>query len=491
MTINIDEMASFCKRKGLVYNSAEIYGGLSGFFDYGPYGSEMKHNLKAEWWKYHVRSRSDIVGIDGSIITNPAVWKASGHAENFSDLMLETEDNSYEVRADVFLEEQLKKPFDGISAEEVNKLVEKHKLTAPNGKKFKKCESFNLMFQTNVGPKENEKAKAFLRPETAQLIFADFKLVQENARLKLPFGIAQMGRAFRNEISPRNFLFRCREFEQMEIEYFKHPNQKTCPFFKEFEDFELNIFSTKHQKDKKPEEKMKIKDAVKKGFMQEWHAYFLAMELNWFKNLGCNMKNFRVRQHLKDELAHYSTDCWDLEYKFPFGWKELEGIADRGNYDLSRHMKFSKKDLALFDEEKKEKVVPYVVAEPSLGVDRAFLVFLYEAYNDDKKRGNVVLHLHPKIAPLTVAVFPLVKNKEKIIDKAKEVFKMLQNDFNSFYDESGSIGRRYARMDEIGTPYCITIDFDTLEDDSVTLRDRDSTEQKRVKISELKKHLII
>jgi len=491
MTINIDEMASFCKRKGFIYPTAEIYGGLAGFFDYGPYGSEMKMNLKNVWWKYHVRSRSDIVGIDGPIITNPTIWKASGHAENFADLMLKSEDGSFEVRADLFLEEKLGKSFDGVSADEVNKLVAEHKLTAPNGKKFKKCESFNLMFTTNVGPKENDKSKAYLRPETAQLMFADFKLVQENARMKLPFGIAQMGRAFRNEISPRNFIFRCREFEQMEIEYFKHPDYDECPFYKEYEDFELNVYSIEHQKKNKEADKMKIKDAVKKGIMQEWHAYFLALELNWFKSLGCNMKNFRVRQHLKDELAHYSTDCWDLEYNFPFGYKELEGIADRGNYDLSRHIEFSKTDLSMFDEEQKKKIVPHVIAEPSLGVDRAFLVFLYEAYNDDKKRGNIVLHLHPKIAPITVAVLPLVKNKEPVTNKAKEVFKLLQDDYSAFYDESGSIGRRYARMDEIGTPYCITIDFDTLEDDTVTIRNRDTTEQKRVKISELKKELII
>jgi glycyl-tRNA synthetase len=491
-SLGIEEMASFCKRKGLIYVSGEIYGGLAGFFDYGPYGSEMKLNLKEQWWKYHVRSREDIVGIDGSIITNPTVWRASGHAENFADLMLVSEDGSFEVRADQFLEEQLKKPFDGVSASEVNKLVEEHKLKAPNGKQFKKCTPFNLMFTTTVGPKGDEKSKAFLRPETAQLIFADFKLVQENARLKLPFGIAQMGRAFRNEISPRNFIFRCREFEQMEIEYFIHPEDKKCPFAKEFEDFELNVLSSKMQEDNSSNahaEKMTVKDAVKKKIMQEWHAYFLALEVNWFISLGCKPTHFRVRQHLEDELAHYSSDCWDLEYKFPFGWKELEGIADRSDYDLKRHMEFSKKDLSLFDEESQKKIVPHVVAEPSLGVDRAFLVFLYEAYEDDKERGNVVLHLHPKIAPIRVAVLPLLKNKPELVAKAEAVFNLLKSDFSSFYDDSGSIGRRYARMDEIGTPYCVTIDFDTLEDDTVTLRDRDSREQKRVKISELMTHL--
>ncbi len=487
--ITIDEMASFCKRKGLIYPSSEIYGGMSGFFDYGPYGSEMKKNLKDEWWRFHVRSREDVVGIDGSIITNPRIWMASGHAENFTDLMLVSEDGSFEIRADQFLEEKLGQSFDGVTPEEVNELVEKHGLKAPNGKGFRKCESFNLMFVTNVGPKANDKSKAYLRPETAQIIFADFKLIQENARLKLPFGIAQMGRAFRNEISPRNFLFRCREFEQLEIEYFVHPKQKKCPYIKEYEDFELNVFSAEMQEKKLKPKKMKVKDVVKSKLMNEWHAYFLALETDWFVGLGCNPDNFRARQHLKDEMAHYSSDCWDLEYKFPFGWKELEGIADRSDYDLRKHMEHSKKDLSLFDEASKEKIVPHVIAEPSLGVDRAFLVFLYEAYFDDKKRGNIVLKLHPKIAPINVAVLPLVSNKENVLGKARDVFNDLKKDYNCFFDVSGSIGRRYARQDEIGTPYCVTIDFETLEDGMVTIRDRDTTKQERVKIEDVRKHL--
>jgi len=491
MTLNIEEMASFCKRKGFVYPTAEIYGGLTGFFDYGPYGSDLKLNIKNSWWDFFVRKREDIVGIDGPIITNPTVWKASGHAENFADLMLESEDGSIEVRADVFLEEKLGKAFDGITAEEVNKLVVEHKLKASNGKPFKKCESFNMMFTTNVGPKTDEKAKAFLRPETAQLIFADFKLIQENARLKLPFGIAQMGKVFRNEISPRNFLFRCREFEQMEIEYFIHPNQRECPYLQDFKDLEILVYSEEMQKKNETPIKMTIQEIVDRGLMNEWHGYFAALYLTWFKSLGAKIHNFRVRQHLKDELAHYSSDCWDIEYNFPFGWKELQGFADRSDYDLKRHMEFSKKDLSLFDEETKEKIIPHVIAEPSLGVDRAFLVFLYEAYDDDKERGNVVLHLHPKLAPINVAILPLLKNKPELITKTRKLFKELQQDFTCFYDDSGSIGRRYARMDEIGTPYCITVDFDTLEDDTVTIRYRDSKEQERVKIDDLKKKLII
>ncbi len=485
MTISIDEMASFCKRKGLIYPSSEIYGGLAGFFDYGPYGSEMKLNIKNAWWNFFVRSRQDVVGIDGSIIANPGIWKASGHAENFADLMLVSEDGSFEARADLFLEDALKKNFDGVSAEEVNKLVEKHDLKAPNGKKFRKCEPFNLMFTTNVGPKISEKSLAFLRPETAQIIFADFKYVQENARLKLPFGIAQMGRAFRNEISPRNFLFRCREFEQMEIEYFINPHDKKCPFIKEMESFEMMVYSEDMQKKNASSKLMSVKEILKNKLMNEWHAYFLAINLKWFLSNGAKINNFRVRQHLKDELAHYSKDCWDIEYNFPFGWKELQGVADRSDYDLRRHMEFSKKDLSLFDDETQKKVVPHVVAEPSLGVDRAFLVFLYEAYHDDKERGNVVLHLHPRIAPISVAVLPLVKNKADIVNKSQEVFNLLRNDLSAFYDDAGSIGRRYARMDEIGTPYCVTVDFESLSDNSVTIRNRDTREQKRVKIADL------
>ncbi|MCF7872325.1 glycine--tRNA ligase [Candidatus Woesearchaeota archaeon] len=466
MVLNIDDMAAFCKKKGLIYPSGEIYGGLAGFFDYGPYGSEMKLNIKNSWWKYHVRDRSDIVGIDGSIITNPSVWKASGHVDKFVD---------YGV-----VNKKTKEKFK-VDAHEL-KNYENNSDYAIKGK-------INPMFVTNVGPMVDDSVEVFLRPETAQLIFTNFKLTTENARLKLPFGIAQMGRAFRNEISPRNFIFRCREFEQLEIEYFVHPVDKNCPFFKDFKDFKFNVCSISHQKKDVDLELMTASQAVEKGLMQEWHAYWLAFELNWFKSLGCSMDNFRVRQHAKDELAHYSSDCWDLEYNFPFGWKELEGIADRGDYDLSRHIEFSKTDLSLFDEEQKKKIIPHVVAEPSLGVDRAFLVFLYEAYNDDKKRGNVVLKLHPKIAPIQVAVMPLVKNKELVRNKAAEVFNQVKENFNAFYDESGSIGRRYARMDEIGTPYCVTIDFDTLEDGCVTVRNRDNTEQKRVKIVDLNKEL--
>ncbi len=483
MTINVEEMAVFCKRKGIIYPSSEIYGGLSGFFDYGPYGSEIKRNVVNAWWKEWVRSREDIVGIDGSIIANPKIWKASGHVDGFSDLILETEDGKEQIRADHFLEEQLGGNFDGVTSDEVNKLLKKHNLTL-KGKKFKECVSFNMMFTTNIGPKQGN--IGYLRPETAQIIFADFKLIQENARLKLPFGIAQVGKAFRNEISPRNFIFRSREFEQLEIEYFIHPKQTKCPYIDEVKDFSMSVLSAEMQEKGEKAVSMSVKELLKKKILQEWHAYFLAKNIKWFLKLGCNPKNFRIRQHLKDELAHYSSDCWDIEYKFPFGFKELQGVADRSDYDLSKHIKHSGKDLSLFDEETKSKVVPHVVAEPSLGLDRAILVFLFEAYNDDKKRGNIVLNLHPKIAPLQVAILPLVK---KLDDESRKIFEDLKEDFNCFFDNGGSIGRRYARMDEIGTPFCVTIDFESLEDKAVTVRDRETTKQERIKISELKTYL--
>ena len=484
MTLNIEEMATFCKKKGIIYSSSDIYGGLRGFFDYGPLGSEIKRNLVDNWWKYWVRSREDIVGIDGSIIANPKVWKASGHVDGFSDLILETEDGEIQVRADHFLEDELGGSFDGVSTKEVDELVKKHNLTY-KGKKFKNCFEFNMMFKTNIGPKPGN--EAFLRPETAQLIFTNFKLIQENARLKLPFGIAQVGKAFRNEISPRNFIFRSREFEQLEIEYFVNPNDYSCPYITEVLDVKLNVFSANMQKQNKEAVLMSVKEILQKKMMLEWHAYFLAKNLKWFEGLGCNTNNFRVREHLEDELAHYSSACWDLEYKYPFGYKELQGVANRSDHDLKKHMEHSKKDLSLFDEESKTKIVPHVIAEPSLGVDRAVLVLLYEAFLDDKKRGNILLKLSPKIAPVQVAVFPLTK---KLDVKAREIYLNLKQNFTCFYDNSGSIGRRYARQDEVGTPLCLTVDFETLDDDSVTIRDRDTTDQIRVKIKDLNKFIL-
>ncbi len=482
MSITIDELAAFCKRKGFVYPSGEIYGGLSGFFDFGHLGVELKNNIKQQWWKYHVQQREDIVGIDGSIITNPKTWVASGHAANFEDLMLTCSKCKEKVRADTFIEESLKMSVEGMKADEISSLIEKHKLKCPTCKgAFEKVEQFNLMFSTFVGPKEDSTSKAYLRPETAQLIFNNFKLVADNARMKLPFGIAQIGKAFRNEISPRDFLFRCREFEQMEIEYFVDPKKK-CPY--NILDAEILVFSAEMQEKKKKPEHMNFKDALKKNIIKtDWHAYWLAEEFNWFISLGANAKKFRIRQHVSDEKSHYAVDTWDLEYEFPFGWKELLGMANRSDYDLKQHIEHSKKDLSLFDEESKQKIVPHVVAEPSLGVERAFLVFMFDAYHDDKERGNIVLKFSSKLAPYKIGVFSLVN---KLNDETRKVYESLRKDFACFFDTSGSIGRRYARADEMGIPYCITFDFDSLKDNSVTVRDRNTTKQERVKVSELK-----
>ncbi|MBI2581230.1 glycine--tRNA ligase [Candidatus Woesearchaeota archaeon] len=482
-------MATFCKRKGFVYQNSEIYGGMSGFFDYGPLGVELKNNIKHEWWKAHVQSRQDVVGIDGSIITHPKVWEASGHVANFTDIMAKCGKCGNSVRADHIVEDKAKVSTTGLYAPQLQELIFKHKVKCPRcgTDALKIAQPFNLMFKTTVGPSEGKEAEAYLRPETAQLIFANFKLVQENARMKLPFGIAQIGKAFRNEISPRDFLFRCREFEQMEIEYFVHPHKvENCPYVDEFSSYEINVLTSEMQKKGGSEhKKMKIKEMLDKKLILPWHAYWLAFEHNWFVGLGAKSENLRIRQHVKEEKSHYATDTWDLEYNFPFGWKELEGISNRSDYDLQQHIKASGKDLGYFDPETSAKVVPHVVAEPSLGVDRTFLVFLFDAYEYDSKRENIVLHLNPKLAPIKVAVFPLLSNKEELVTAAKKIYDELKEDFSCLYDEAGSIGKRYARMDEAGTPFCVTIDFDSLAKHDVTIRDRDSTKQARVKIKEL------
>ncbi len=483
----IQKVATFCKRKGFVYPSCEIYGGLSGFYDYGPLGVEMKRNIVELWWDRFVRQRDDIVGIDACTINHRRVWEASGHVECFTDPLVECKKCHARHRADHLIEDAVGIAVDGITLEQVNELIKKHNIKCPECKgELTPARTFNLMFKTFVGPVEDEAHAAYLRPETAQLIFTNFKLVMETCRMKLPFGIAQVGRAYRNEISPRDFLFRMREFEQMEIEYFVHPDKiNDCPYLdKEVLNFEMNIYSAEMQQKGRSHKKMKIKDALDKGIIKtKWHAYWLYEMYKWFVDLGVNPEKLRIRQHLPEERSHYALDTWDIEYLFPFGWKEIHGMANRTTFDLEQHMKFSGKDLTYFDEESKQKVVPYVVAEPSQGLDRAFLVFIMDAYHEEEDE-RVVLKLHPKLSPYKVAVFPLV-SKDGLPEKAREVYSMLRKKFVTFYDEKGSIGRRYARQDEIGTPYCVTIDYDTLQDNTVTIRDRDTREQVRVKIEEL------
>ncbi|MBD3246995.1 glycine--tRNA ligase [Candidatus Pacearchaeota archaeon] len=491
--LSVEDMATFCKKKGFVYQSGDIYGGLAGFWDFGHLGVELKNNIKSEWWQFHVREREDIVGIDGSIITHPKVWKASGHVDSFSDVLVVCK--------------KCKK------ADKVDK-HEIRKVKCPNCRgdfDWDNLKDIEQMFKTTVGLD----TLAYLRPETAQLIFTNFRFVQDNARMKLPFGIAQIGKSFRNEIAPRDFLFRLREFEQMEIEYFIDP-EEPCPY--NIGDTEINVYSAEMQskeqktkekgsnenekekgkekekekskekdqeKQEKGMQKMSFKDALEKGIIKtKWHAYWLEQEFLWFIRLGARPEKFRIRQHVSDEKSHYALDTWDLEYEFPFGWKELQGMANRTDYDLKQHQKHSKTKMALTTD-KGKKILPHVVAEPSQGVERAMLVFLFDSYCKDEERDNVVLRLDPKLAPVKAAIFPLVK-KPEFEKLAKDVFIELKKHWNVIYDKSGSIGRRYARNDEVGTPYCITIDGDSVKNKDVTIRDRDTTKQVRVKISDVK-----
>ncbi|MBI4439266.1 glycine--tRNA ligase [Candidatus Woesearchaeota archaeon] len=487
--MNTEEMAAFCKKKGFVYPNSEIYGGMAGFFDYGPLGAELKNNIKAQWWNAHVHQRADIVGIDGAIITSPKTWVASGHASSFTDAIIECAKN-HKTRADHLIEDKLKMDTAGLPLKQIDVIIRNNKLKCDKcNSPFKESTGFNLMFKTTVGPEGT--AESYLRPETAQLIFADFKNVIDTTRVKLPFGIAQTGKAFRNEISPRDFLFRCREFEQMEIEYFTHPNHaNTCPYLHEVETYEFIVLSAEMQEKKLMPKKMTAKEALDKKIMRtQWHAYWLAYEHKWLTSLGISPENLRLRQHLDEEKSHYALDTWDIEYRFPMGWKELQGMANRTDFDLQQHIKHSGKDLSYYDEETKTKVVPHVVVEPSQGVERLFLALMFEAYEYDKERDNVVLKLHPKLAPYKAAVFPLVSNKPELVKKAKEVHTELAEEINCFYDEKGSIGRRYSRQDEIGTPACITIDFQSLDDGTVTIRERDTTHQARVKTDELHREI--
>ncbi len=482
--ISIEDITKFCKEKGFVYQNSDIYSPLAGFWDFGPLGTELKNNIKNEFWKTFVQSRDDIIGIDGSIITDKKVWQASGHEDSFVDYMIICKKCQNKLRADHLIEDKLKINTDGLQIEKIKQLINQNNLRCPrcNGK-FEKLQEFNLMFKTQVGPFDG--VTTYLRPETAQLIFINFKLAAENARKKLPFGIAQIGKAFRNEISPRDFLFRSREFEQMEIEFFTEPNKiNSCPFINEIKNKKINLLTTKQQEKNKHHEEVKAEELLK--LTSQWHSYWLIKFYNWFLDLGIKKSNLRLREHKKSELSHYAAACFDIEYRFPFGWKELHGQADRTQFDLQQHMKFSKKDLTLYNEKTKQKIIPYVAAEPSQGVERAFLAFIIDAYNDDKERGNIVLKLHPKLSPIKLAVFPLVKNKPSLVKKAKDIYDELKTLYPCVYEDTSSIGRRYARNDEIGTLLGCTIDFDTLKDKSVTLRNRDSTQQIRVKIKDLK-----
>ena len=416
---SIENIVSLCKRRGFIFQSSEIYGGLGSTWDYGSYGVEMKQKIKNFWWHDVVTSRENVVGMDAAILMHPKTWEASGHVSNFHDPLVDCKNCKARYRADHV---DLTKPCEKCG---------KKDWTEPR--------QFNLMFKTAIGPVEDSGEGTYLRPETAQGIFVNFMNVQGTSRQKLPFGIAQLGKAFRNEITTGNFLFRTREFEQMELEFFIHPGEN-----------------------------------------EKWLDYWCEERLNWFKKLGINPEKLRLRPHDKDELAHYSTACFDVEYEFPFGWSELEGIADRGTFDLDQHNEYSGKKQQYFDPQTNERIIPAVV-ESSAGVDRTFLTCLVDAYCEEEVRDKkrIVLKLDPKIAPITCAVLPLVK-KDGLPEIAQKIVEDIRTKYSAFFDQGGSIGRRYRRQDEAGTPYGVTVDHQTTEDGTVTLRDRDTMDQVRI-----------
>jgi glycyl-tRNA synthetase len=427
----LDEIVALCKRRGFIFPSSEIYGGVGSTYDYGHYGVLLKNNVKSEWWSSMLQERDDIVALDSAIIQHPRVWEASGHLEGFTDPLIDCKTCKLRFRADELDEAACgRKPSKHPGETEECDLTE--------------AREFNLMFETHVGPVADSASVAYLRPETAQGIFINFKNVVQFARRKPPFGIAQIGKSFRNEITTGNFIFRTREFEQMEMEYFVPPDEA-----------------------------------------EKWHQYWLEERMRWYTDLGIRSDHLQLREHGPEELSHYSSATSDIEYLFPMGWSELEGIANRGDFDLRQHAKFSGEKLEYFDQETGEAYVPHVI-EPAAGVDRAALAFLVDAYDTEEVEGRkrTVLRMHPRMAPVKVAVLPLV-SKEGMPDRAREIFDSLRRRIPAEYDEGGSIGRRYRRQDEIGTPWGVTVDGQTLEDGTVTLRDRDSLEQERVPADEL------
>ncbi|MBW3588767.1 MAG: glycine--tRNA ligase [Actinobacteria bacterium] len=426
-TVSIDTIMNLCKRRGIVFQSSEIYGGLRATWDYGPIGVELKSNVMRAWWRAMVQLREDVVGLDSAILMHPRTWEASGHVENFNDPLVECLSCHRRYRED---------DLEG---------------ACPHcgGKEFTDSRNFNTMFKTFHGPVEEESALLWLRPETAQGMFVDFQAVQSVARKKIPFGIAQQGKVFRNEITPGNAIFRTREFEVMEMEFFCEP-----------------------------------------GTDEQWHQYWIDYRMKWFTDLGMTPERMRLREHAGDELSHYSKRTVDIEYEFPWGWGELEGIANRTDYDLKKHSEASGQDLSYYDQDSEERYVPYVI-EPAVGLNRAMFAFLIDAFTEDeaptasgKMEKRTVLKLHPHLAPYKVAVLPLSRH-EDLVPRAKEIAQTLRSDFVIDYDDAGAVGRRYRRQDEIGTPWCVTFDFDSLEDQAVTIRDRDSMQQERVPIAEL------
>lgn len=481
--LTLDGLTSFCLRKGFFYPSGRIYGGVRGFYDYGPLGAELRKEVIDDWWYFFVKRREDVVGIHGSIITHPRTWEASGHVESFYDYLVTCNKCGKDYRADHLLED-LGINVVSLSAESLSALIKGKNIKCPEcGGELSEPAPFNLMFTTYLGPKKTKANEAYLRPETAQLIFINFRDVYYTHGMKLPFGIAQIGKVFRNEISPRSFLFRLREFEQMEIEYFINPDKMDeCPYFNEVSDLRVNILTAEQQERSVNEYVMiTLDEAWKEGLVKsQWHAYWIGESMRWFRRIGLNLDRLRIREHVKSELAHYALQTFDIEYNFPFmGWKEIEGISNRGNYDLRRHQEFSGKSMEVEDDG--AKLIPYVI-EPSFGLERIILALLSDAYRLVERRP--VLSLHARVAPVKVAVLPLV-SKPEFIKKARSVYAVLKEYFSAIYSEKGTIGRRYVEADEIGIPIAVTIDGETLEKDTVTIRFRDTRSQVRVPVGKL------
>jgi len=421
----MDKLVSLAKRKGFIFQSSEIYGGINSCYDYGPLGVEMKKNIKELWWKSMVYERDDVEGVDASILMHPKVWEASGHVDGFTDPMIDCKQCKSRFREDQ---------------------IDTSKACPVCGNKdtFTEARNFNLMFKTFMGPLEDSANVVFLRPETAQGIFVNFHNVREAARRKLPFGIAQIGKAFRNEITPGNYIFRTREFEQMEMQYFVRPDED-----------------------------------------EKWFEYWKQTRMDWYQRLGLNPEKLRFHEHGNNELAHYAKAAYDVEYEFPFGWNEIEGIHNRTDFDLGRHKEFSGKDMQFYDDQTKERFLPYII-ETSIGCDRTLLTCLIDAYTEEEDR--VLMKFAPAVAPIKAAVFPLVK-RDGMPEVAKKIIDDLRGNFRVFYDEAGSVGRRYRRMDEAGTPFCFTVDTETLDNNTVTVRERDSMDQTRIGIDEIKPFL--
>ncbi len=482
-TLTLEDLASFCARRGFFFPSGRIYGGLRGFYDYGPLGAELRKEVLDDWWYYFVRRRVDVVGIHGCIITHPRTWEASGHAEAFFDYLVTCTRCGKEYRADHLLED-LGIKVSTLSAESISSLIKERGVRCPEcGGELGEPSPFNLMFTTYVGPKRTKANEAYLRPETAQLIFLNFKDVYYTMGAKLPFGIAQIGTVFRNEISPRGFLFRLREFTQMEIEYFVNPKKlDDCPLFDEVAQMKVKLLSAETQEAGSEEHAtLTLQEAWESGLVKaKWHAYWIGESLKWLSRIGIDLEKIRVREHVRSELAHYAIQTFDIEYYFSsMGWKEIVGISNRGDYDLRRHQEYSGKSMAV--EDGAELVIPYVI-EPSFGLERVLLALLVDAYK--VSGGRPLLSLRPCIAPIKVAVFPIV-DKPEFIEKTWKIYVRIKEHFTAIFEEKGTIGRRYYSADEIGVPFAVTVDGRTLEDDTVTIRFRDTKEQIRVHVDEL------